>query len=488
MPADPKAEDPKQVEIAAVIREIQDRVRERYPLHTSGATQVALADLMPVLHARDRAEAKVAAIGSVNPRAGGLINNLVQSVKRQIARGMNWFVRDQVEFNRAALDCVQALMEAVNENNRAIAALASQLDARTEQLRSEWKAVETSAGELKEEARELKDVRLHWSAWREHWEHKLSINEVQFLRSVADLQTAFQHRATLMESNFRDIAGSQHRDFTVALDSARIDIQQRLWADLEKIKRDYEKLIHNELRVVRQRVTAMPAAPVTSAPLAGAAGIEFESAPLDYLRFADRFRGSDAYVKRAQERYVRHFEGCNEVLDLGCGRGEFLECLRDGGMLVKGIDANAEMIAICRSKALYAEQADLFHYLGEQEEESLDGIFCGQVVEHIPPQRIPELISLAAAALRPGGRLVVETPNPECLAIYATHFYLDPTHQRPVPAQLLAFYLEESGFGRIHVEYVNPARDTLPGLDEVPAGFREAFFGGLDYAIAAVKL
>jgi len=126
--------------------------------------------------------------------------------------------------------------------------------------------------------------------------------------------------------------------------------------------------------------------------------------------------------------------------------------------------------------------------LGELEESSLDGIFCGQVVEHLPPSRLPELISLAAAALRPGGRIVIETPNPACLAIFATHFYLDPTHQRPVPSQLLAFYLEESGFGNIAVEWASPAEESLAGLEELPESFRKEFFGGLDYSISAQRL
>lgn len=483
------AEESKHIEIEAVIREVQDRVRARYPLNTAGATQIPLADLMPAVHARDRAEAKAGAIGTVNPRPPGLFNNAIQSIKRTVARSLHWLVREQVEFNRASMDCVQSLIEAVNESNRAIATLASQIDRRFDDLRTEIRAdsarLAEASDQLTAEARELKDMRLHWAEWRQHWEHKLSINEVQFLRSVADLQTAFQHRATLMESNFRDLASSQHRDFTVALDQARLDIQERLWSEMEKARLQVEKVIHSELRVLRQRVQTLPATP---AVLPGEQPLRLEEPPIDYLRFADRFRGNEDYVRTQQRRYLPHFKGCAEVLDIGCGRGEFLEVLRDSGMLVKGIDSNAEMVSICRSKGLYAEQADLFHYLGELDEASLDGIFSGQVVEHLPPDRLPEFISLAAAALRPRGKIVLETPNPECLAIFASHFYLDPTHQRPIPAHLLVFYLEESGFGNIKVEYINPAEETMPTIKELPADFRKAFFGGLDYAITATKL
>ena len=98
------------------------------------------------------------------------------------------------------------------------------------------------------------------------------------------------------------------------------------------------------------------------------------------------------------------------------------------------------------------------------------------------------MIRAAAAKLRPNGVLAIETPNPECLATFAMHFYLDPTHVRPVPAGLLAFYLEEAGMGGIEVHRLSPAAEDAPALAALPDDFREAFFGGLDYAIVARKL
>src|SRR5262249_8048180 len=149
---------------------------------------------------------------------------------------------------------------------------------------------------------------------------------------------------------------------------------------------------------------------------------------------------------------------------------------------------NEEQVALCRSKGLAAGKADLFEYLAGLPESSLDGIFCSQVVEHLPPERLPDMIRLCASRLDRGGVIAIETPNPECLAIFATHFYLDPTHTRPVPHPLLAFYLEESGIGRIEVRRLSPAVESMPALAALPDDFREAFFGGLDYAITGRKL
>src|SRR5260370_19071402 len=109
-------------------------------------------------------------------------------------------------------------------------------------------------------------------------------------------------------------------------------------------------------------------------------------------------------------------------------------------------------------------------------------MFSGEGVEHLAPHRLTEMIQLAAQKLRRGGVLAIETPNPECLAIFATHFYTDPTHTRPVPHQLLTFYMEEAGFGLIEVHRLSPAAESIPEVAELPENFRNRFFGGLDFA------
>ena len=459
-------------ELIALFHEVRDRVRARYPEGAAGGSGVALPDLTPLVHARDSALGKVAAIGSVNPRRGGLVNSLVQAWKKLIARILDWHVREQVEFNRKAMACVDAAIEAFNDFNRALVALGSRI-------------AEQDA--LRVELSELKDIRTHWAEWRVEWERKLAHNEMQFLRSVADLQAGFQHRSDLMDANYRGLVGAQHKDFEGALERFATDIQKRLWADLERIRLEYERLIFSELKTIRQRAqisSAAQATPAVSDERAGRPAL----LGFDYGRFAERFRGTEEYVKAGQQLYLPYFQGCQSVLDIGCGRGEFLEMMRGAGVAAKGIDLSEESIAMCRHKGLEAEAADLFVYLENLPEASLDGVFCSQVVEHLPPERLPEMIRLAASRLRRGGAIAIETPNPECLAIFATHFYLDPTHQRPVPHPLLVFYLEEFGMGNLEVHKLSPAADSMPSLKSLPPDFREAFFGGLDYAVIGRKL
>jgi O-antigen chain-terminating methyltransferase len=449
-------------ELIAILREVRERVRARNP-ETAAATGIALADLMPLVHARDAALGKVAAIGTVNPRPGGLVNSVVQGWKKFVARVLDWHVREQVEFNRKIVACFDGTIEALTDTNRALSELGGR--------------VETAIAL----AEELKDMRNHWADWRAEWEHKLQQNEVQYLRSAADLQGHFQHRVNVLDSSYRDQMRMQHTAFTAALDLKSNEIQQRLWADLERIRLEYEGLIHSELKTIRQRAASGAGLPAR-APAAAPSEPQF-----DYGRFAERFRGTEEYVRAGQQVYRPLFAERKNVLDIGCGRGEFLEMMRAMSVPARGIDLSDESVALCRHKGLEAEKADLFEYLADLAEASLDGIFCSQVVEHIAPERLPEMIKLAASRLQRGGVIAIETPNPECLAIFATHFYLDPTHQRPVPHPLLAFYLEEFGMGNIEVRRLSPAVETMPSLRSLPEEFRDAFFGGLDYAITARK-
>jgi O-antigen chain-terminating methyltransferase len=458
-------------ELIEILREVRERVRARNP-ETAAGVDIALPDLMPLMHARDAAMGKVAAIGTVNPRAGGPVNGVVQTWKRLLARVLDWHVREQVEFNRNVVAYADAVLQALRESNRALSEMGGRL------------AQQEKTGD------EMKDMRGHWAAWRTEWEHTLQVNEVQFLRSVADLQGAFQHQVTRIEATHRDLIRGQNTEFHAALERHGFETQKRLWAVVDKMRAELERMIHGELRMIRQRAqirgVASPAEPPAEA--GPGPGPVYPPLAFDYSKFAERFRGTEEYVKAGQQLYLPYFEGCRNVLDIGCGRGEFLEVMRDASIPARGIDVGAESVAVCRLKGLDAEIADVFPYLASMEEGALDGIFCSQVVEHLPPERLPEMIRLCAERLARGGVIVIETPNPECLAIFGTHFYLDPTHTRPVPHPLLMFYLEEYGVGLMQLRRLSPAVETMPSLGSLPDDFRGAFFDALDYAVIGRKL
>ena len=261
-------------------------------------------------------------------------------------------------------------------------------------------------------------------------------------------------------------------------------MQQRVWADFERMRAEYDRVIHAELRVIRQRSATQPVVELPAAPTSGDPAASHRAPAIDWLRFAERFRGSEDRIREQHERYAAMFRDAGDVLDLGCGRGEFLAAARQAGVAARGVDSSADLVNLCRARELDAEHADMFTYLAGIEEESLGGVFCSQVIEHLDPSRLPDLVRLISSRMRRGGLVVFETPNPECLAIFATHFYLDPTHTRPVPPALMAFYLEEAGFGNIQVQRM----ESPEGVAELPESFRQMFFSGLDYSISAIKL
>jgi O-antigen chain-terminating methyltransferase len=362
------------------------------------------------------------------------------------------------------------------------------MEAREVRLRDDFLApLAACQADFQFASEQLADVRRHWSEWRTGFEEHRNASEIHMLRTISELQASFQHRVTLLDQSFREIARLQHADFTAEQDRRTLDIQGRLWRDLEQIRGDYEKLIFTELRALRQKqIAAATAAPMASTRTAQVPVDQgnVDQGNIDWTRFAEVFRGSEDRISKHQKLYAARFAGATlPILDLGCGRGEFLEAAREAGLAARGIEQSEECVTLCRAKNLDAERADLFEHLTSLPDRSLGGVYCSQVVEHLPPERVPMLVRLVAAKLHPGALAIFETPNPECLAIFATHFYIDPTHTRPVPARLLRFYMEEAGFVSLEVDRLEPAIESMPSLAELPAAFREAFFGGLDYAI-----
>ena len=184
--------------------------------------------------------------------------------------------------------------------------------------------------------------------------------------------------------------------------------------------------------------------------------------PVSYLAFEEKHRGPGELVKEKQRLYLRRFEGApGRVLDAGCGRGEFLELLREAGIPAYGIDLDAEMAARAREKGLEVGVGDLHAHLAGLPDGSLGGIFAAQVVEHMGTPELVAFVRLAHAKLAPGGRLVAETVNPACLATFSGAFYLDLTHVRPVHPEALRFLLEGTGFTGVELEFTSPIPDAM---------------------------
>lgn len=307
------------------------------------------------------------------------------------------------------------------------------------------------------------------------------------------------------------------REFGERLDAAgrRVDkaheVYEALIARIETletegdlVRREWLPMLERSVRGLRQRVVETDGTPERRASAPARGSLEIDVA-LDYLAFENRFRGSEETIRNQQRSYVELFtDRPGPVVDLGCGRGEFLELLVAAGVDAYGVDQHADMIDLCREKELDAREADALEHLASVQGRSLGGIFSAQMIEHLEMRDVPRLFELAADALALGGRLVVETINPESLFVFAAAFYVDLGHLRPLHPLTLRYLAEKSGFADVDVRYSSPPPPELrpatlrPSgtepldavIDSVNENFRrldQVVFGPQDYALIATR-
>jgi len=192
-----------------------------------------------------------------------------------------------------------------------------------------------------------------------------------------------------------------------------------------------------------------------------------------YVGFEDRFRGSEADIRARLADYIPYFAGQSNVLDVGCGRGEFLDLLTEEGISAKGLDLNPEMIEVCRARGLDATAADARSYLQGLADESLGGLIAVQVIEHLEPAYLTQVLALAFDKVRPGGRVILETINPACWVAFFESFVRDLTHVKPIHPDTLQYLLQANGFSNVEIVYRAPIapEGRLQRVSERPAHF-----------------
>jgi len=215
-----------------------------------------------------------------------------------------------------------------------------------------------------------------------------------------------------------------------------------------------------------------------------------------YDAFTDRFRGSTAEVSAKLEGYlpdVRRLVGTGGVVDLGCGRGEWLTLLRDAGVPSSGVDANPRFVAAGRARGLDIELGDAVRHLQGLPPDSVDMVTAFHLIEHLGTEELLALLDAARSVLRPGGCVLLETPNPANLVMAACDFYNDPTHRSPLPSALTEYLVSTQGFGDIEVRPLHPKSSpfALYSGDGVSPQMHELLsqllWGPQDYAVLGYK-
>jgi SAM-dependent methyltransferase len=291
-----------------------------------------------------------------------------------------------------------------------------------------------------------------------------------------------------------DLGGRVHEGSELATDAKASS--ERVRASAERGLTEFEERL---TRVERKTRAAAPAP--TSAPSASPVPAARPVSVPDYFAFESRMRGSTELVRERQREYVDSFRDAAPVLDIGCGRGEFLGLLAEAGIEARGIDLDADMVAYARGSGHDVEQADAITYLEGLPTGSLGGVFCSHVVEHLQPPALVRLLELAADKVRAGGTFVAETPNPRTLGILPG-FYADLTHAQPLHPETLALLARQCGFASVELRFFRefPPEERLrdvvlpddAAFDEAQSALRsnverlnETLFGPQDYAILA---
>jgi SAM-dependent methyltransferase len=213
------------------------------------------------------------------------------------------------------------------------------------------------------------------------------------------------------------------------------------------LKRDVERLL--ESRPTGPAVPGVPVVPVVP-----------DLNAFKYLGFEDAFRGSRDEIRARLAEYVPRFAGRSAVLDIGCGRGEFLDLLRAAGVGGRGIDINQAMVETARSRGLDAVEGDALAFVRGLPDASLDGVFSAQVVEHLDPSYLMALLEAVFHKLRPGGVIALETINPTCWVAFFESYIRDITHVRALHPETLQYLMRVSGFQSVEIELRSPVPES----------------------------
>ena len=455
------------LDVEAVAREIRQRVERRFPVISQAAASVPAeaGTPAPVLLRSSRQHAapalagddlarlhqEIAAanllqhtIGSINPRPAGWHNDFIQSVKKGIVRALNWYTRSLQEFHGA-------VVRSLNEIKRALENIHGKLGA-LDAMQAQMQILDTMQARLQ----------------------TLSEREEQFAEWVTQLRTS-----------------------SLSLDERMECLERELPETFNQRLRSQERTLRRLAHIMDNG--GAPVAPQTSIAPMFPSEIRSE-ADFDYFQFAEQFRGPEKLIKERQLEFVKYFRGREGVLDLGCGRGEFLELLRENGVPAEGVELGTDAYLLCREKGLEVKQDDLFRYLESFPDASVGGIFCSQVIEHLPAGLQIRLVILARQKLSAGAPLIVESINPECVYALARNFFLDPTHVRPIHPEMLAFLMRSLKFENVELKFSSPAPGgPLPKLafadnsadvqrfNDALERVNAALFGFQDYAAIGLR-
>jgi len=373
----------------------------------------------------------------------------------------------------------------ISETNRKlevrINAVHRELDIRMDHEAEQRQSAENRlAGELhtrEQEIKALKDQLAHW----EDGLRSFQIRALQWRTEIAAAETELRQ----MDALQREQVEATRNDLKRAVDAA-FEKQQAVTTQLVLQDQRVETL----LREARLRLPA----PFSEDQLQVMAAESEHRLDAFYAAFDEQFRGSRDEIKQRLRVYLPIIAerglGQEElpILDIGCGRGEWLELLKDEQLVAHGVDSNRVLVEQCRARGLSVAEEDLLGLLRRQPDGSVGAITGFHIIEHLPLETLIDVLNETVRVLHSGGVVIFETPNPQNVLVGSCNFYFDPTHRNPIPSQVLDFLLQSRGFARVEILQLNPSDDTPVADDsELARRFNRYFYGPMDYAAVGWK-
>jgi SAM-dependent methyltransferase len=295
---------------------------------------------------------------------------------------------------------------------------------------------------------------------------------VEYLNTTANaLEEA--RIATDEAIRYRESLAARERRIETA-SQAIVEAHNEIRMSIGQLQQATHALKQEVARLASEEVASVPFEPSPGRPASTLARASVYETALDahqYVGFEDQFRGSPEQIRERLEDYLPLFAGASDVLDIGCGRGEFLMLLRERGITARGVDINPAMVQTARERDLDASPGDALAYLVALPDESLGGLFSAQVIEHLDPGYLLRLLEAAFSKLRSGAPIVLETINPACWYAFFSSYIRDITHSQPVHADTLRYLLVASGFQRVEIRYraPYPEQHKLQPVSATPA-------------------
>jgi len=534
---------------AAALAEIKERIRSRVAgVKSEGKPESEpppqiLADLGVLRHLSSELKVMCAQIGTMPPQPPTLRARMGATLVRLTQRMLFWYT-PQI---RISIDGIARVFEQyLNKfeefvlfdrqekdlSREEITGLRTRIAGLESRVQSREQNFQERIAEYQSRAQNFQERIAEYQSRAQNLEEKINGLQVSFAdalrKTTFELQQILQHYFSREVEEVREGCEKKISTETLKLQQAFNERLRRelygyelkLSAESAKLEQNFDVKLHRERETLvssmefcrlkqdlaeqARRVSVLleevrKALPEPSGASRASALAEELQHHLDsiYLSFEDIFRGNRADIKQRLEAYLPLLKETGAgapdmpILDVGCGRGEWLELLRAQSWKARGMDINRSMLAECRSLGLDVEEGDVLDYLKAQPAASLGAVTGFHIVEHLPFDVLIALLDEVVRVLKPGGIAIFETPNPENLSVLSRLFYLDPTHRNPIPSHTLKFLVEARGLCRVEVVQLNPFDASFLVQDqdnELARRFNSYFYGPQDYAVVGRKV